>query len=168
LTALLFGYFQWDNGADPELISASVTAIFCDYPVVFVRGLVDPKNGLQTKIDRAPTIKQIKDALEEKMESIYRERARQRYNPNQLEGSKVTKEEKEQAALKAKAFVKELKERHRAAEAESRSKNPSTLPRHNTHYIRACTQAGIDPNGGLVASPYLRDLVLAKNAELGM
>jgi len=123
-----------------------------------VRELVHPVHGLQTKLDRAPTIKQIKDALEEKMAPIYRERARPRYNPNQLPPPQITPEQRAEVAARVKAVADELKAKATLREAEERAKRP-VPPHHNTLYFRACEAAGIDPNGGMVASPSLRALV---------
>jgi hypothetical protein len=64
---LLFGCYRRGDANDPETYVAAITATLARYPEDIIREVTHPANGLPTKNDFLPTVKEVFDACEAKM-----------------------------------------------------------------------------------------------------
>jgi hypothetical protein len=62
---LLLGCFRAGESNDPEVYTGAVIAVLSDYPLDVIARVVDPRNGLPSRINWLPTIAEIKSACED-------------------------------------------------------------------------------------------------------
>jgi hypothetical protein len=71
----LFGYYPPPDVTDPELLLAGATKMFAQYPREIVEIVCDPVRGLPARCKFAPTLAEIRTALESEYAPIARARA---------------------------------------------------------------------------------------------
>lgn len=62
---LLLGCYRVGDANDPEVYTAAVIRVLSDYPEDIVRSVVDPREGLPSKVQWLPTVKEIRAACNE-------------------------------------------------------------------------------------------------------
>ena len=62
---LLLGCFRTGDATDPEVYAGAVIAVLADYPDDVIEQVVDPRNGLPSRMNWLPTIAEIKTACED-------------------------------------------------------------------------------------------------------
>lgn len=71
---VLFGQYRTGEANDPEIYVRTIAAILGHYPQFVSAQVCDPYSGIATKVEWLPKPKEVKDACEEAMRPIYRER----------------------------------------------------------------------------------------------
>ena len=62
---LLLGCFRTGDATDPEVYTGAVIVVLADYPDDVIEQVVDPRNGLPSRMNWLPTIAEIKSACED-------------------------------------------------------------------------------------------------------
>lgn len=158
---LFFGSFRKADADDPETFTAGCTRLFTAYHPDVVRYVVDPVTGLPGRSEWLPSLKKVKEALDERAGYIARLQAAAERERVQLEERK--REERERAprptldelkqqygeswGLSVEANTEKLKETRRASMHDANRRT----------FIEECDAAGVDPNLGV--SPSLLKLL---------
>lgn len=85
LAKVLFACYRMTETSDPEIYAAAAIAVMSDYSIDVVRKICDPRSGLPSKCKWLPSIAEIKEACEEEIAPMLRERARQAQLKKQFE-----------------------------------------------------------------------------------
>jgi hypothetical protein len=65
---VLFGFYRRADANDPEIYVAGAAAILSEYPPEIVDYVCDPRTGLARKLKRLPTLAEISEACESRMD----------------------------------------------------------------------------------------------------
>ena len=62
---LLLGCYRTGDATDPEVYAGAVIAVLADYPDDVIERVVDPRNGIPSRMNWLPTVAEIKSACED-------------------------------------------------------------------------------------------------------
>lgn len=75
---IMLGCYRKAEAGDPEIYTTAVIAVLMRYPDSVVMAVTEPATGLPSKLKWLPAIAEIREACDEAMEPILRERQRRR------------------------------------------------------------------------------------------
>lgn len=158
---LFFGSFRKADADDPETFTAGCTRLFTAYHPDVVRYVVDPVTGLPGRSEWLPSLKKVKEALDERNGFIARLQEAAEREREQIEARR--REERERAP---RPTLDKLKEQYGetwglTVEANSEklkeTRCASMQDANRRTFIEECDAAGVDPALGV--SPSLLKLL---------
>lgn len=106
---MIFSCYRKDETQDPEIYAAAVAAVLSGYPKGIIDYVCDPRTGIAGVSKWLPSVSEIKEACESKVNEIGRARERQERIERQFmerdRDEKLDKERSEARATKAKAWL---------------------------------------------------------------
>ncbi len=70
---MLLGCFRSGDANDPEVYTSAVVAVLSDYPLSVINEVIDPRNGLPSKVNFLPTIAEIKEECSTRYHRLVKE-----------------------------------------------------------------------------------------------
>lgn len=154
---LFFGSFRKADADDPEVFHSGCTRLFSAYAQEVVEYVVDPVTGLSTRSEWLPSLKKVKEALDDRAGWLANIRERDKREQEQIEARKREEKSRDQ-----RPTYDELKAKHGhnwGFKAEEPRANETMKRANKIMFERECEAAGMPADSPI--SPSLASLIKA-------